>query len=487
MALVKMPDGAVVDVPDNADPAMLAELEALVKGPTKAPQGGEVAPPGGMLGQLGRQLGLTARAGLTGLTAVPAMLGDAAAAASNMALGTKFPNQTQALQKLMTQLGLPEPENAAEDVAQFGATVLAGAGDPVSRAAQKAIAARAPLYNAPTAMDAHARAVQEAQQHGLAVTPREAHAGPVGKVMEMFAGKQGVQAHNAPVVDKLARKALGVADDAPLDGATLQKLMDDTYQQAYEPLRAIGHVPAMPGYKRAIGALTTHQGAARSFPGLGDDESAKLAKQFDVKGFQAEDALEAIKQLRKDAGGSFASGKTEMGLTQRSLANALEDNIDEFLHSPWARNSLDPKIVENFRAGRIALAKQHAVARALNETTGEVDAGRLGAMVKKKVPLTDELAVIGRAARAAPQSLRKPSGEDLVQKASNVTGVLGVLTGNAPLSALPIARAGAQVGLATPLGQKLFAQPRAISQLPPQWLRALPAGMAGLGAGLFGE
>lgn len=64
-----------------------------------------------------RQLGLTVRAGAQGVTALPNMIGDA--------FGL---NSTKAVSDLLTNIGLPNPENSTERVSQDVAGALAGTG-----------------------------------------------------------------------------------------------------------------------------------------------------------------------------------------------------------------------------------------------------------------------------------------------------------------------------------------------------------------------
>lgn len=104
--------------------------------PTAAPQGAS------MLGEIGRQVGLTGRAALTGLTGLPNMVGDAANSAINLGTGginsltglniPQLQMPSQVTQDLMTQAGLPEPKNGLERVIQSGASALTGVGPSVA-------------------------------------------------------------------------------------------------------------------------------------------------------------------------------------------------------------------------------------------------------------------------------------------------------------------------------------------------------------------
>lgn len=97
---------------------------------------------GSMLDELGRQVGLTARAGITGLSALPNMVGDAANSLINMGVrgvnnlaGTNIPQlqmPSQVTQQAMNAVGLPQPQNATERVVQDVAGAMSGAGGQVA-------------------------------------------------------------------------------------------------------------------------------------------------------------------------------------------------------------------------------------------------------------------------------------------------------------------------------------------------------------------
>lgn len=94
----------------------------------------------GVLDELGRQVGLTARAGISGLASLPAMAADAVTGPINAGLdavagkgnGFRFQPASHALGKVMTAAGLPEPENAAERVVQDATSAMSGTGGTVA-------------------------------------------------------------------------------------------------------------------------------------------------------------------------------------------------------------------------------------------------------------------------------------------------------------------------------------------------------------------
>lgn len=84
---------------------------------------------------LGRTLGLTARAGLKGITAIPLAVGDAIASAQNAvnALAgreSRVAVPSESFNAQLTNAGLPEPKAGAETYSSMGAEAMAGGGLP---------------------------------------------------------------------------------------------------------------------------------------------------------------------------------------------------------------------------------------------------------------------------------------------------------------------------------------------------------------------
>jgi hypothetical protein len=108
---------------------------------------------------IGRQLGLTARAGVTGALGLPALASDALVSLVNMIGGTSLPMPSQAQQQLMTRAGLPEAETEqekrAQDISSAVAGVLGGAGIgaalPARFAAPKELLTQSPVFQATSA------------------------------------------------------------------------------------------------------------------------------------------------------------------------------------------------------------------------------------------------------------------------------------------------------------------------------------------------
>ena len=152
-------DGITIDnIPDNVDPNSkelrdrVAALRATgVEKPTKKEESiVEKISQGAALAtqQLPRQLGLTARAGLTGAASLPIMAGDALNQLINM-FGGNLPMASKSMQTLLTSAGLPEPATKEERVTQDVASALSGVAAPAALAQRGLQAAQTAGREAP--------------------------------------------------------------------------------------------------------------------------------------------------------------------------------------------------------------------------------------------------------------------------------------------------------------------------------------------------
>jgi len=152
-------DGITIDnIPDNVDPnspelkARVAALRSTgVDKPTKKEQSiVEQISQGAALAakQLPRQLGLTARAGVTGAAGLPIMAGDALNQLINM-FGGNLPMASKSMQTLLTSAGLPEPATKEEKIAQDVASAGFGVAAPAALAQRGLQAAQATGREAP--------------------------------------------------------------------------------------------------------------------------------------------------------------------------------------------------------------------------------------------------------------------------------------------------------------------------------------------------
>lgn len=140
--VVTAPDGKEYEItaPEGATQEQVLAYAQANYGKAEAPKQEEP----GLGSSILRQLGLTARAGITGAASIPAMLADPLVAGINLATGRQQPLPSRALQTVMTEAGLPEPQGRLERAVQTGASALAGVGSQIGLA-QRAGEAFRPL------------------------------------------------------------------------------------------------------------------------------------------------------------------------------------------------------------------------------------------------------------------------------------------------------------------------------------------------------
>lgn len=120
--LVQVPGVGEVEFPDDMSEAQIVAAIKRISPEKEAPKKTDFA------SDLVRQLGLTARAGITGAASLPMMAGDVLNAGLNLIPGVNLPPASRSLQSLLTTAGVPEPQNATERVAQDVASAMAGVG-----------------------------------------------------------------------------------------------------------------------------------------------------------------------------------------------------------------------------------------------------------------------------------------------------------------------------------------------------------------------
>mgnify|MGYP000184463751 CR=1 FL=1 len=124
------------------------------------------------------------------------------------------------------------------------------------------------------------KTIQDAMSAGLVVPPSSVNPSFLNTLKEGVSGKiataQVASNRNAPVIDSLARQAVGLPENAPLTSEAMQAIRKQAYQQGYAPIAQAGEVPVDQAYREALSKIVeSRQGAARSFPGAADDEVTK--------------------------------------------------------------------------------------------------------------------------------------------------------------------------------------------------------------------
>lgn len=226
------------------------------------------------------------------------------------------------------------------------------------------------------------------------------------RVAEGLGGKiktqQTASLKNEKVTTELARKALGLADDAPVTRETLNQVRNTAYQAGYEPVRSAGQIKVDGDFTKTLGDLAQkYGGASKSFPGAAKNDVAQALEGLKVNAFDAGDAVDMIKMLRTDADGAFRSGNSSLAKAQKGAADALESQLERALASAGDDGA---GMLKSYRDARQLMAKTYSVEKALNDATGGVSGAKLAAQLSKGKPLSDELKTAAQFAQSYPAS-----------------------------------------------------------------------------------
>lgn len=241
---------------------------------------------------IARQLGLTARAGVSGIASIPNMIADPVVGLINKA-GANLPIPSEALERTLTRAGLPEPASGTE---RFSNTAVRGMVQPPAiGAVVPSMAGR--MGTQVAAAGAGAGASELAQEGGF---------GPMGQIVAGLAGGVGVPIVGAASVTGLkAAGRLASNLTAPMTEQGRKDIAARVLQQnATNPQAAAANI----------------QGAARYVPGV----NPLTAEVADDAGISA-----LSKSMRNQSPATFADAEAandaaRQAALQRSFGTATD-------------------------------------------------------------------------------------------------------------------------------------------------------------------
>lgn len=365
-----------------------------------------------------------------------------------------------------TGAALTEGDAAERAKAALGGAVGGAAGKGlgdllgwgIPKAVDKLRAGREAAQVANAQRDAAALAAKEA---GYVLPPADVNPSLINEALGGLSGKiktaQAASAKNQDVTNALAKKALGIADDAPLNVNALAEVRKQA-GQVYEAVKGIGTVKADAPYIKALDGLKAqYEGAAKDFPGLAKGEITSLVESLKRPEFDASSAVDAVRVLRETADKAFRAGDTGLGKTAKAAAGEMESLLERNLQSSGAPADL----ISAFRDARQTIAKTYTVQKALNNETGDVSAQALASLLKKGKPLSGELETAAKAGAAFPkatQSLKE--APKAWSPLDMVAGSAGMGMGSPAMVAMAAARPGVRSLLLSKGYQGLLANPQ---------------------------
>jgi hypothetical protein len=292
-------------------------------------------------------------------------------------------------------------------------------------------------------------AINAAREAGYVIPPTQANPTLTNRLLEGFSGKlttaQNASAKNSEVTGGLAAKALGLPAETKITPDLLSEIRKQASNASAE-IANTGTITTTKAYNEALDKLAeTHVTAAKGFPNAKESPVIALVDSLRTPSFEAGSALAKIRELRATADDAFRTGNTDVARASKGAAKALEDAVETHLQDIG-----NPALLNQFRDARTLMAKTYTVEKALNATTGTVDARKLGAMVNRGKPLTDELRQAGEFANRFPKANQTVEGMGSLPQTSpldwGAAGAISAASGNV----LPMLSAGAR-----PLARKL--------------------------------
>jgi hypothetical protein len=282
--------------------------------------------------------------------------------------------------------------------------------------------------------------LREGQAQGFVVTPGSVTPTVGNILLERIGGKTRVEqlagVRNQQVTDSLARRAIGLPDDAPLTRDTMRDIRAQEYTAGYAPLANIGRVVADADFKKALQDVTdAFTGASKSFKGAAPQDVQKLIKPYNVADFDAADAIAATRTLRENARNNFQKGEGALGRAQIAVSNALEAQLERSLQA--ANNPQAAALLDEFRNSRKRMAVSHAIEDAIVEGTGSVDARKLASDLQKGKLLTGELETAAKFANTfkrvvtTPGAVGTPAAQTFGGMGIGTRGMIGGAAGGA--------------------------------------------------------
>lgn len=341
----------------------------------------------------------------------------------------------------------------------------------VPKLAERMANSRATAQVANAQRDAAAIAAKEA---GYVIPPADVNPSVINEALGGLSGKiktaQAASVKNQNVTNSLAKKALGIPDDVPLNVNTLADIRQQA-GQAYEAVKGIGTVKADAAYTKALDGLKAqYEGAAKDFPGLAKGEITSLVDSLKQPQFDASSAVDAVRVLRETADKAFRSGDTGLGKTAKAAAGEMENLLERNLQASGAPSDL----ISAFRDARQTIAKTYTVQNALNNETGDVSSQVLASLLKKGKPLSGDLETAARVGAAFPKATQAlKEAPKAWSPLDMVAGGAGVGMGSPTMVGLAAARPMARSLLLSKPYQGLLANPR--SYAPGLLESALPA------------
>ncbi len=306
--------------------------------------------------------------------------------------------------------------------------------------------------------------VQQAREAGYVIPPTQANPSFINRVIEGISGKvstaQNASLRNQEVTNRLTAKSLGLPEDTVITPEVLQNLRQ-TAGQAYENLGASGVIKTSPKYIQALNNIEPYKDAKKAVQYFNSPEAKPIIDTIDslkTDTFDVSAALSKIKLLRNDADKAYRAGDSALGKTNKEASKILENTIENYL-----ANTKQTDLLNKFKDARQLIAKTYTVEKALNQTTGSVNAKALAAQLQKGKPLSAELKTVAEFGQTFPKAVQTPEQMGSLPQFSPIDYFAGLIgggtTGPAGATAALARPALRSLALSQPVQNRLMPNP----------------------------
>jgi hypothetical protein len=328
-----------------------------------------------------------------------------------------------------------------------------------------------------------AQAVSDARASGYVLPPVEINPSPVNSILQGASGKiktsQVASAKNQPLTNRLIAQDVGADPTVPLSQEKLAQIRGQAGQD-YQAVANTGTVAPTKSYTDALDKITApYERASAGFPNAKPNPIIADIQSLKSPSFDASSAVAKISELRDQASTAYAKGDKSTGAAYKSAAGALEDAIDQHLQDIGAPSEL----LDNFRNARTLIAKTYTAGKALNNVTGNIDAGVYGNALSKGKPISGPSLQVAQAAQAFPKATQAlKENPNALSPFDFMSGLAAAtMSGHPWLGAAPLLRPAIRGAILSPQYQELAANglsglPRPpINALAPAAYRAAPS------------
>jgi hypothetical protein len=303
----------------------------------------------------------------------------------------------------------------------------------------------------------------DSQKAGYVVPPTTTNPTMTNRFLESIGGKVGTAQdaalHNQSTTNALAKRAVGLNEDAPL---TLEALRDTRGEagKAYEVVRGVGSTTLDDATAASLDAVASKFTGSKIKDALGaGNDIPKIVQALKDEPITGDTAVDAMALLRDKADSAYRAGNGQLGKAYKTISKTIEDLMEK---------QLSGEALDNFRAARTLIAKTHSVEGALNQSTGNVVATKLATQLGKGKPLSGDLRTAAQFGGAFPKAAQEVVDSGSVRNTDVILGSGAALMEKQPWYLMyPFARQAARSYLLSGSGQA-GATPQAFNGMSPE-------------------